>query len=138
MTENEIYNVEINIGFCSWLFPSGHKLRVTISSSNHPRFSVNYNSGLWVEDGKKNEVVAHNTIHFGGNYNSYISWERVDLNWLNEHAFSFDKIDKSNWWSKEESRMERGKIFRNNQTLMDLYMKEWDRVDKMADQYYNN
>ncbi len=40
------YRMEIQMLYTSYVFAPGHKLRVTVSSSNYPRFDVNYGNGL--------------------------------------------------------------------------------------------
>ena len=58
MDPSQVYNVQIDIGYVNWVFNEGHQLRITVSSSNYPRFSVNYNSGLWVKYGNESAQVA--------------------------------------------------------------------------------
>ena len=91
MTPNEIYDVTINLGYMSYIFNPGHKIRVSISSSNYPRFSINYNSGLNMLNGSTNARVAKNTVHFGSErYPSNLILPKVNLDWLEDH-----KVDGS-------------------------------------------
>eukprot|EP01116_Phalansterium_solitarium_P014580 TRINITY_DN322_c3_g1_i1.p1 TRINITY_DN322_c3_g1~~TRINITY_DN322_c3_g1_i1.p1 ORF type:complete len:601 (-),score=174.11 TRINITY_DN322_c3_g1_i1:564-2366(-) len=69
LTPGQIYEVEVSIWNTSYVLNSGHKLRLDVSSSNYPRFSVNPNNGLPVNvTGPL--VVATNTIYIGAQYPS--------------------------------------------------------------------
>lgn len=58
----EVYEVEIPMYGTANVFGVGHRIRVDISSSNHPRFDVNPNTGE--SNGAHTHLrVAHNTIH---------------------------------------------------------------------------
>lgn len=84
ISENDIYNISINIGYMAYIFNPGHSIRLTISSSNYPRFSVNYNSGLNVIDGNVSATSATNTIYFGSKYPSKVILPEIDLLWVNQ------------------------------------------------------
>lgn len=67
----EPHEVELDLWSTSILIAKGHRLRVTVSSSNYPRFERNINQrGVDIHD--KKPVVAHNQIHFGKKYPSRI------------------------------------------------------------------
>ena len=54
--------VRIDLGSISILFGRGHRIRLAISSSNHPRFDVNPNTDeILMEQGEG--VIARNTVH---------------------------------------------------------------------------
>jgi predicted acyl esterase len=42
---NEIATIDIDLGFTSYVFDAGHRLRVAVSSSDHPRLEVNPQNG---------------------------------------------------------------------------------------------
>lgn len=85
MTPDEVYNVTISLGYMSYIFNPGHKIRVSASSSNYPRFSVNYNSGLGMVNGSTNAQTAKNTLHFGTEkYASNVVLPTVSLEWLED------------------------------------------------------
>jgi putative CocE/NonD family hydrolase len=90
MEPGKVYNATIDLGMMTWLFNPGHALRVSISSSNYPRFSINYNSGLFVKYGNESAVNATNTMHFGGIYPSRIILPVVSLQWLEDHTVGYD------------------------------------------------
>lgn len=60
----ETVEVTIDLSSTSIVFAKGHRIRVSISSSNYPRFEKNVNMGvLGTHSGEHNK--AHNTILFG-------------------------------------------------------------------------
>lgn len=65
--------VEVNLDLWSTsiVIAKSHKLRVTVSSSNYPRFEKNNNHGSLVKNGVKS-IVAHNKLHTGKKYPSRI------------------------------------------------------------------
>ncbi len=69
-TSGEIVPIEIDLWSTSFVFAPGHRIGVHISSSNAPRFAVNPNTGAdFIEEGGETRV-AHNRVHFGGDYPS--------------------------------------------------------------------
>ena len=45
MEPGKIYEIKVNVSATANTFLKGHKIRVSISSSNFPRFNRNSNSG---------------------------------------------------------------------------------------------
>ena len=72
VTAGEVIELDIDLSFTSWIFNTGHRIGVHISSSNYPRFDVNPNNG---EDIPSDAAarVAHNTIHLSRAYPSAVS-----------------------------------------------------------------
>ena len=104
MVKDEVYNITIDIGWMSYILNPGHKLGISISSSNYERYSINYNSGYMVIDGDKDWKNATNTIHWGSNkYPSSVSLPIVDLSWLQERKIDWDKFDKMKQEREEKS-----------------------------------
>lgn len=60
---------EIDLWSTSILIPKGHRLRVSITSSNYPRFEKNSNRGL-LNMHQQVPVIANNKIHVGQLYPS--------------------------------------------------------------------
>ena len=59
------YVLDIDLWSTSYVFNTGHRIALQVSSSNSPRFLPNPNNGeLLLEDG--DPIVAQNTVHFGG------------------------------------------------------------------------
>ncbi len=96
----KVYEVKVNLWSTSKIFNKGHKIRIVVSSSNFPRFDVNYNTGsLHLETDseikmelslalirnwrpvKKNRAwkKAKNTIYFNSKYPSYVAipWKEL-------------------------------------------------------------
>jgi predicted acyl esterase len=42
---NEVATIDIDLGFTSYVFDAGHRVRVAVSSSDHPRLEVNPQNG---------------------------------------------------------------------------------------------
>jgi putative CocE/NonD family hydrolase len=73
MTPGTVYNVEVSLWNTSYIFNPGHRLRVDISSSNQPRFSINPNNGEPLsKNGTGPILVAQNTVYHSANYPSAI------------------------------------------------------------------
>lgn len=69
MNPGTIYEVEVDLWSTSYIFNEGHQIRVSISSSNAPRFLPNPNT----KDGIKQNTtyqVAENTLYVGKEYPS--------------------------------------------------------------------
>jgi hypothetical protein len=93
MTPGQVYNATIEVGFLSYIFNPGHQMRVTVSSSNYPRFSVNWNSGLMVAAGNQSWTTADNTLHFASSkYPANVELPIVSLDWLEAHAVTPDEV----------------------------------------------
>jgi putative CocE/NonD family hydrolase len=67
----KVYEIKFELYPTANRFVKGHRIRLDISSSNHPRFDVNPNTGgpLGVERRKR---IANNTIYFGADKPSSI------------------------------------------------------------------
>lgn len=65
MTKGEVYKVEMNLWNTSYVVAPGHALRVSVSSSNFPRFSVNPNNGILLADPAYPgaNITATNTLY---------------------------------------------------------------------------
>jgi putative CocE/NonD family hydrolase len=72
MTPGEIYRLEIVLYPTSNLFAAGHRIRLDVSSSNHPRFDVNPNTGDPLGVGGR-AVPADNTIHHDADHPSHVT-----------------------------------------------------------------
>ncbi len=67
----ETYRLEIDLGSTSYIFNTGHSIRLAVSSSNSPRFEPNPNTGNpdWTSTEK---VMAEQTVYLGGEHASYL------------------------------------------------------------------
>jgi len=73
-TGKTVYEAFVDLWSTSYVFNAGHKIRVSISSSNYPRFDVNPNTGAPIEKVTEETpmVIAENTILISSNYASSI------------------------------------------------------------------
>jgi putative CocE/NonD family hydrolase len=62
MTPGEVYDVTLDLSNTAVAFMRGHRIRVSVSSSNWPRFDVNPNTGGPLFD-QSNPVVARNCVY---------------------------------------------------------------------------
>lgn len=66
---NTPHEIEVDLWSTSIVFAKGHKIRVSISSSNFPRLERNMNVGVLGANAGKYSV-ANNRVYFGGKYSS--------------------------------------------------------------------
>ena len=64
MQPGETYEVSVDLGSTSYIWNTGHRIRLAVSSSNYPRFLANPNTAAGVY-GNTSYRVANNTIFFG-------------------------------------------------------------------------
>jgi putative CocE/NonD family hydrolase len=78
MEDGEVYEIEVSLWNTSYVFPAGNQLRVSIASSNYPRFSINPNNGRLLKDEDFTmNVTATNTVHHSDKYQSRITLPKV-------------------------------------------------------------
>lgn len=67
----ETYEIEVDLWSTSYIWNTGHRIRVAVSSSNHPRFLNNPNTDDPIA---KNTTynIAHNTLYLDSNHPSCI------------------------------------------------------------------
>jgi len=65
-----------------FFFNAGHAIRVSITSSKSPEFSVNPNNGKPLNDTSGPLVIARNTVFMGLTGGSYVSLPIVPLSAL--------------------------------------------------------
>lgn len=71
MESGKVYEVKLQPLTTSNYFPTGHRIRLEVSSSNFPRFDRNMNTGGKNYD-ETTGVVAHNSVHHSQQYPSKI------------------------------------------------------------------
>ena len=84
MVDGAIYRIEIYLERTSYVFNTGHKIRLSISSSNAPYFDANPNTGERLAEQEaggifKPSVKAHNEIHISEEDPSYVELPLVSL-----------------------------------------------------------
>jgi len=73
LVTGKIYEVDIDLHHTAYVFPKGHRVRVTISSAAYPYFSANSNSGKLDLMDDVDVFVAHNAISFSKDLPSHVS-----------------------------------------------------------------
>jgi len=75
MKKGDVYEMKVNLWNTSYIVAPGHALRISISSSNWPRFSVNPNNGLLLADAAYPgpNVTATNTLWHSLRYASKVT-----------------------------------------------------------------
>jgi len=78
-----VYRVEVDLWHHAYVIAPGHKLRVSVSSSNTPYFAKNDNSGDAADAlGLKHDVVATNKVFWDARLPSYVEIPVVPLSAL--------------------------------------------------------
>lgn len=77
MTPGAIYPITIELTNTALTFLKGHRARIIISSSNHPRFAVNLNDGGPMYT-KGKGLVAFNTVYIGKKHPSALVLPIID------------------------------------------------------------
>ena len=76
----QVYRIEIDVWRNAYVFETGHRLVLAVSSSNYPRFLPNPNTGLPLSEGSSAGVlIAHNTVYFDENRPSHLLLPIVPL-----------------------------------------------------------
>ncbi|NCT92484.1 CocE/NonD family hydrolase [Cellulomonas sp. APG4] len=74
------HRLEIEVGPTAQRFAAGHRLRVDVASSNHPRFDVNPGTGgTWAHTPRAEHVVAHQRVHVDHDAASYLTLPVLDV-----------------------------------------------------------
>jgi len=80
LTADTIYMISIDMWSTAYIVNKGHKVRISITSSNYPRFSRNPNNGELLVPGDSGPlVIAKNTIFVGGQYQSKLELPIVNI-----------------------------------------------------------
>ena len=85
MVFNQIYKIRISLWNTSYVFAEGTKIRVSVSSSNYPRFEANPNTGYPLASLNNETIVAHNTIWHDASHPSAVRLPVVQLSDLPRH-----------------------------------------------------
>jgi len=80
MTPGEIYEIEVDLWSTSYVWNTGHMMRVAVSSSNSPRFLANPNTGGGILQFYQNPTytVAQNTLYLDSDHPSCIVFPIVE------------------------------------------------------------
>jgi predicted acyl esterase len=111
MNSNEIYEIDVKLTPTSYIFNKGHKIRVAITSSNYPAFSINKNDGSFVNttDDLSTAVFANNTIYQDADHPSRLILPEVSLDeifpYRVETTISSDISTTTSESSNDESKL---------------------------------
>jgi hypothetical protein len=72
----EIYEVEVDLWSTSYIWNTGHRIRVAVSSSNYPRFLANPNTKDSINNNDTYNI-AHNTLYLDSEYRSCIIFPEI-------------------------------------------------------------
>jgi putative CocE/NonD family hydrolase len=78
MVPGEVYRITIEPHATCNLFKAGHRIRLDVSSSNFPRYDLNYNTGE-AEGRARRKRVALNTVYVDGGRASHVVLPLVPL-----------------------------------------------------------
>jgi putative CocE/NonD family hydrolase len=79
MTPGKTYGVSVNMWSTAYIYDTNHKIRVTVTSSNSPQFTVNPNNGHLLADPSQPVYVAKNTLYTSASTPSYVTLPIVKL-----------------------------------------------------------
>jgi hypothetical protein len=80
MEEGQVYEVEVDLWSSSYIWDTGHKIRVAVSSSNYPRYLANPNTKDGIYQNTES-VIAENTLYLDSSYPSCIILPRYNDNY---------------------------------------------------------
>ncbi|RLF46005.1 MAG: hypothetical protein DRN29_05710 [Thermoplasmata archaeon] len=83
MEPGKVYGIDVDLWSTSYIWNAGHKIRVSISSSNSPRFLPNPNTREPIGQNKSYRI-AHNTVYLSPIYPSSIILPVIDKNFEQE------------------------------------------------------
>lgn len=78
MEANQVYSIKVDLGYIGYIFPKGHRIRVSVSSAAAPYFNPTSNTGENDMVSEVTPVVADNTVHFAAEYPSHITLPVVE------------------------------------------------------------
>jgi predicted acyl esterase len=90
MEPNKVYPIEIDLWSTSLVFNKGHRIRVSISSSNHPRFDPNPNTGAPFRSDNET-VIATNTVFLDESHPSCVLLPVVTTQHIEEKEANREK-----------------------------------------------
>merc|ERR1711871_1218222 len=83
LVNGNVYEIDIDLSYTAYVFPKGHRVRVSVSSAAYPYYDANPNTGSPESEGippsKFEPVSAKNTIHMGPQFPSKVSLPVVKI-----------------------------------------------------------
>jgi len=110
MNPGEVYEIEVDLWSTSYIWNTGHRIRVAISSSNYPRYLANPNTMDGINQ-NSGYTIAQNTVYFDSEHPSAIYLPRYTGNYAPqkpritgpavgkigvEYTFTFNTTDVEN------------------------------------------
>lgn len=83
LVKDQIYQVDVDLDAKAYIFPKGHRVRVSIASAADPFFNANRNTGTFEDEAY---LVAHQVIHIAPDYPSRITMPMVKLEDIPENT----------------------------------------------------
>lgn len=78
LVAEQVYEIDVDLAYTAYVFPKGHKIRVSVASAAYPYYSANSNSGELDLVGNVKNVVAQNTVYFAPDRQSKLVLPIVD------------------------------------------------------------
>jgi len=78
MIEGNVYSIDVVTDITAYIFPKGHRVRITVASAAAPYFERNSNTGIL---GDTSYVVASNSVHGS----SSVTFPVVDISEIPEN-----------------------------------------------------
>eukprot|EP00929_Paragymnodinium_shiwhaense_P096281 TRINITY_DN57820_c0_g1_i1.p1 TRINITY_DN57820_c0_g1~~TRINITY_DN57820_c0_g1_i1.p1 ORF type:complete len:650 (-),score=29.22 TRINITY_DN57820_c0_g1_i1:366-2315(-) len=72
LQKSKVYSVNVSMGSIGYIFPKGHRMRVTVSSAAAPYYNPTSNTGVNDLIIEATPVVAQNCVHSGGDQASHL------------------------------------------------------------------
>jgi len=72
MQPDQVYAIDVQLGAVAYIFPRGHRVRMTVASAGAPYFNPTSNTGENDEIVNATPIIAQNTVHYGQQYASQL------------------------------------------------------------------
>lgn len=105
MEPGEVYEIEVDLWSSSYIWNTGHKIRVAVSSSNYPRYLSNPNTADSIL-GNTTYNIAENTLYLDSSHPSCIILPNIDQRYNLEFENPYNNADKSTLKNIIKSRIE--------------------------------
>jgi predicted acyl esterase len=113
----EVYEVEVDLWSSSYIWNTGHKIRVAVSSSNYPRYLSNPNTVDTIL-GNSTYNIAENTLYLDSSHPSSIILPNIDQNYNIEFENPYDNAESSSFRNIIKSKLK--DILKNTLTFLKI------------------
>jgi hypothetical protein len=79
LVAGQVYQIDLNLDSTAYIFPKGHSVRVTVSSSAAPYYNPTSNTGVNDMVKKSTAVVAKNTVFCAAEHPSHVTLPIVSM-----------------------------------------------------------